>query len=159
MKHLFISFVIILLVSITAMAQTTARIKVAGNCGMCKKNIETAAKAAGASSAAWDKSTKELSLGFDAAITSTDKIEAAIAGAGYDTEHQTASKEAYNKLDECCQYDRATKTAMTDSKDMSCCKDGACANKGKDCCKKAMTSAKKGMSASCCKDASCCKKA
>jgi mercuric ion binding protein len=170
MKRLFISFALIVLIAITTMAQTTTKIKVAGNCGMCKKNIETAAKTAGASTAAWDKTTKVLTLGFDAALTSTDKIEAAITEAGYDTEHQTASQEAYSKLDECCQYDRtskvATKTTIAGAKDMACCKDGACTKDGKNCCKKdaacckkGMATAKKGMTAACCKDASCCKKA
>ncbi len=170
MKRLFISFALIILIAITTMAQTATKIKVAGNCGMCKKNIETAAKSAGATTAAWDKTTKMLTLGFDGNTTSTDKIEAAIAEAGYDTEHQTASQEAYSKLDECCQYDRTPKSAMTASKTMSCCNDGACTKDGKNnckkdaaCCKKGMATAKKGMSGSksmsCCKDASCCKKA
>ena len=166
MKRLFISFALILFMGITAMAQTGTKIKVAGNCGMCKKNIETAAKTAGATTTAWDKTTKILTVDFDAASTSSDKIEAAIAGAGYDTEHQTASPEAYRKLDECCQYDRTSKIAATTTKDMSCCKDGNCSKDEKNCCKqnaacckKGMATDKKAMSAACCKDDSCCKKA
>lgn len=109
MKNFLLTVAFILTTSIISFAQNTSKIKVAGNCGMCKKNIETAAKAAGALTAAWDKTTKVLTVAYDASATSTDKIETAIANAGYDTEHQTASAEAYGKLDECCQYDRKKK--------------------------------------------------
>jgi copper chaperone CopZ len=95
--------------SIFTFAQAPTKIKVSGNCGMCKKHIEKAAKDAGATTASWDKVTKLLTVSFDATKTNTDKIETAIAGAGYDTEHKEASQEAYKKLDECCQYDRKTK--------------------------------------------------
>jgi copper chaperone CopZ len=109
MKNVLLSFLLIAFTSFVSFGQNSSTIKVAGNCGMCKKNIETAAKAAGAMTAAWDKNTKLLKVTFDAAATSTDKLELAIANAGYDTEHQTASNEAYGKLDECCQYDRKKK--------------------------------------------------
>lgn len=109
MKNLLLIFVFTLSATVISFAQNTSKIKVAGNCGMCKKNIETAAKAAGALTAAWDKTTKVLTVAYDANATSTDKIETAIANAGYDTEHQIASTEAYSKLDECCQYDRKKK--------------------------------------------------
>jgi hypothetical protein len=46
---------------------------------------------------------------FDAAKTNTDKIETAVAGAGYDTKNKVATEEAYKKLEECCQYDRKKK--------------------------------------------------
>lgn len=109
MKNILLSFVFIIVASVCSFAQNTSKIKVAGNCGMCKKNIETAAKAAGAMTAAWDKTTKVLTVAFDGSATTKDKIEIAIANAGYDTEHQVASNEAYGKLDECCQYERKKK--------------------------------------------------
>ena len=87
-----------------------------------------------------------MTVTYDAATTSTDKMEASIANAGYDTEHQTASTEAYSKLDECCQYDRVAKTSV---KEMSCCKDQSCSKNKAECCKKGAT---------CAKDKSCCKK-
>jgi len=162
MKNLFLSFLFIVFATVISYAQTTAKIKVAGNCGMCKKNIETAAKSAGASAASWDKAAKILTVSFDA-TSSANKIEEAVAAAGYDTEHQTASQEAYSKLDECCQYERVAK--KSDMKEMACCKDGACSKKDMNCCKKGAEcmqaktakAAKKAMG--CCKDASCCKKA
>ncbi len=99
----------LLMISSFSFAQNPVSIKVSGNCGMCKKHIEKAAKDAGATNATWDKVSKLLSVTFDAGKTNTDKIETAIAGAGYDTEHKVASAEAYKKLDECCQYDRKKK--------------------------------------------------
>jgi len=158
MKNLLFT-VLLLGVFSFSFSQTGTKIKVAGNCGMCKKNIETAAKSAGATAAIWNKDTKILTVSFDGS-SSTDKIETAIAAAGYDTEHNKASEEAYKKLDECCQYDRTSKTSAV--KEASCCKEGAsCCKDGKSC-KKDMTAGKKGMACckkevKCCKEGSCCK--
>lgn len=93
--------------SVSLFAQkTTETIAVAGNCGMCKKKIEKAAKIPGVESAVWDKKTKELALVFDASKTSSEKVQTSIANAGYDTEKVKAPDAAYKKLDDCCQYDR-----------------------------------------------------
>lgn len=90
----------------TLFAQTTTKeIKVSGNCGMCKKKIEKAAALPGVTSAVWDKKTKELTLVYDAAKVSSDKVEQSVANAGYDTEKFVAPEKAYKALDECCQYD------------------------------------------------------
>ena len=141
-------------------AQNTSQIKVAGNCAMCKGHIEKAAKNAGAASADWDKVAKVLKVTFDANKTSTDKIEDAVAVAGYDTEHKVASTIAYNKLDQCCQYDRTSKTAVAEN--ASCCKPGAICCADGVACKKGMSSDNKEMAcckkdAKCCKDGACCK--
>ena len=166
MKTIRIFSVITLLMAITAsgFAQTskTETLKVAGECGMCKKKIEKAAKDAGATYALWNKDTKMLTIKYNSASTNTARIEQKIAAVGYDTPGFKATDEAYNKLDECCQYDRV----VTDKK-MSCCsekcemKDGKCkdeaACKDMDCCKDPAVCKEKG----CCdKDGamSCCKK-
>lgn len=81
-------------------------IKVYGNCGSCKKKIEKSALLAGAAYANWNEKTKQLNINYNPAVTNTIKIETAIAAAGYDTRDIKASDDAYNKLDECCQYDR-----------------------------------------------------
>ena len=109
MKKILLLSLAFSLTSLFVFAQNPTTIKVAGNCGMCKKHIEKAAKEAGATAANWDKVSKVLTVSFDAGKTSTDKIETSVAAAGYDTEHKQASEEAYKKLDECCQYDRKTK--------------------------------------------------
>ena len=91
----------------SANAQTATKLKVSGNCGMCKSSIEKAAKTAGATTADWDMDAKLLTLIFDGK-TNLDKIETAIAAVGYDTEHKTATNASYDALHECCKYDRAS---------------------------------------------------
>ena len=87
-------------------AQTkTETIKVSGNCGSCKKNIETAATKAGATKANWDKKTKILTVSYDQSKTSNDAIQKKIASVGYDTEKYPGDEKAYKELDECCQYE------------------------------------------------------
>ncbi len=80
-------------------------VKVAGNCGMCEKKIETAAKKAGATKALWDKKAKVLAITYDDAKTSNDAIQKQVAAAGYDTEKYAGDMKAYKSLEECCQYD------------------------------------------------------
>jgi len=102
---LFSGFMMAILFS--ANAQTATKLKVSGNCGMCKSSIEKAAKTAGATTANWDMDAKLLTLMFDGK-TNLDKIETAIAAIGYDTEHKTATNASYDALHECCKYDRAS---------------------------------------------------
>jgi periplasmic mercuric ion binding protein len=99
-----------LLLGNTAFAQTKGvkkeTIKVWGNCGMCKAKIEKAAKTAGATKANWNEETGELQVQYKASATSSEKIQAAVAKSGYDTQDVTADGEAYKKLHACCQYTR-----------------------------------------------------
>ena len=83
---------------------SSASIKVFGNCGMCKSRIEKAAKAAGASVAVWNDETKMLDLKFNVKKTDLDKIEQKVVATGHDTEKYKATDEAYNKLPGCCLY-------------------------------------------------------
>jgi mercuric ion binding protein len=126
----------------------TENIPVSGNCGMCEKKIEKAAKQAGASVAEWNVKTKTLTVKYNSATTNTAKIQQTVAAAGYDTRDFKTTETAYNKLDACCQYDRDA-VAKED-----CCKDGKCTkpgHDGKDCCKKT------GAAMDCCKDGKCSK--
>lgn len=92
----------------------TAKIEVKGNCGMCETRIEKTVKAVdGVSKADWSKETKMLEITFDDAKTSVDKIEMAVAKVGHDTPHHKAAEGVYNKLPDCCKYDRAE--AKTDN--------------------------------------------
>lgn len=126
-------------------------IKVAGNCGMCKSNIEKAAKDAGATSALWDKNSKLLVVEYDAAKTSNMEIQKKVAAAGYDTQDIKATEKSYNKLEKCCQYDRTAKTAVK----ASCCAGmEKCDKEG--CCKADMSCCKKDAAdGDCCKDGKC----
>lgn len=94
--------------SAAAQTQKTETIKVWGNCGMCKKKIERAAKGAGATTASWSEKTKQLQVSYTTEKTSNMKIQEAVAKVGYDTQDLTATDKAYHKLDACCQYDRKT---------------------------------------------------
>jgi len=135
---------IALSISFTSFGQKekTETIKVSGNCGMCKKKIETAAKNAGATYASWNVDTKELTVKYSSKSTDNAKIQQAVAKSGYDTEKVKSTDEAYNNLHACCKYERAdVKKSCCD--DENCSKDGG---EGKDCCKKEGTE-----KADCCK--------
>lgn len=86
---------------------STAQFEVSGNCGMCKKTIEKAAKAvAGVTTADWDVETHQFNIAFDPAKISVDKVHQAIAAAGYDTDMVRGDEAAYSNLHGCCQYER-----------------------------------------------------
>ncbi|MFM2326394.1 MAG: hypothetical protein RIR31_596 [Bacteroidota bacterium] len=101
----------------TSFAQTAVKketIKVWGNCGMCKTNIEKAAKKAGVTAANWNEESKELIVSYASNKTSSVKIQQQIAKAGYDTEGFTANDKAYNNLHSCCKYDRKMGSTITE---------------------------------------------
>ena len=101
-------FAVLVFMSVNVFAQTTKteKIKVYGNCNICKKNIETASKTAGASGAEWNKTSKWLTVTYNPSKVTNEGIQKSIAAAGYDTEKYKGDDKAYNSLDECCQYDR-----------------------------------------------------
>ena len=166
LKIVLFSFVLILLAHVGFAQVKSAAFKVAGECGMCKKKIETTAKQAGATYAVWNESTKELSVKYKATSSNPAKIQQAIAGVGYDTPGFKATDEAYEKLHECCKYERsAAKDSCCDGASCTkeeckkCCADGKCST-DKSCCKDGKCEAKhegahhsSGMTAACCKKA------
>lgn len=100
-------FTIISLFSTAAVAQTDSlSFKVAGNCGMCKKRIETAIKDPAVSSASWNVKSKLLSVIFDSSQTTAEKLQKRVAAAGHDTERVPADQSVYDKLPGCCRYER-----------------------------------------------------
>ncbi|HEY6956024.1 MAG TPA: heavy metal-associated domain-containing protein [Flavisolibacter sp.] len=119
MKSLFLSLLFAVIATVGFAQTKSETLKVSGECGSCKKKIESAAKKAGASYAVWDVDSKELSIKYNSTSTNSAKIQKAIADVGYDTPDYKATDEAYNKLDGCCQYDRTNsktqKTEKTDS--------------------------------------------
>lgn len=84
-----------------------ARLKVWGNCTMCKSRIEKALALNGISTAVWDVENKILEVKFDASKIAEEKIHYLVAAAGHDTEKFKAPAEVYNNLPGCCQYNRA----------------------------------------------------
>jgi mercuric ion binding protein len=105
-KILLLSFLLLTVSTLVFAQAKTEKIPVSGECGTCKKKIETAAKKAGATFASWDVDTKELTVKYEANVTNAVKIEQGIAAAGYDTRDVKASDKAYGALDACCQYER-----------------------------------------------------
>jgi hypothetical protein len=92
-------------------------VKVYGNCEMCQSKIEKAAKSAGAATASWDVDSKVLAVSYNASKSSVAKIEKAVAAAGYDTEHEATTENAYDKLPGCCKYDRKSTDSKSEKKD------------------------------------------
>lgn len=102
-----------LLLSVTfASAQiknkTTETVKINGNCGMCKKTIETAANLDKVAKVNWDAKTKTASITYDQKKTNLNTILKRVAQAGYDNEKFVAPDAIYDQLHGCCQYDRVT---------------------------------------------------
>ena len=85
---------------------TESSFGVKGNCGMCKKTIETAAKSLdGVLKADWDKQSKQVSLVYDSQIVDLMSIHEAIANSGYGTELVDNNMDSYENLPLCCKYD------------------------------------------------------
>src|SRR5579875_3833258 len=99
LKAFFFSFVLICLSTVVFAQIKTETINVSGECGMCKRKIETAAKAAGATSAVWNTDTKVLTVKYNSRSTNTSKIQNSVAAAGYDTKDVKATDAAYDKLE------------------------------------------------------------
>lgn len=91
----------------------TEVVKIYGNCGMCKSKIEKAGSLKNTAQVSWDKETKMATLSYDASKTNQEEILKRIALAGYDSDAFLAPDKAYSSLDDCCQYDRETKVAVT----------------------------------------------
>ncbi len=109
MKKILYIYIAVLLSALQiayAQDQSTTKFEVAGNCGMCKKRIETAGKDAGAKEIVWDPNTGTAEVTFDSKKTSLTKIKQAIAAAGHDTDEFRAPDEVYEALHTCCLYDR-----------------------------------------------------
>lgn len=120
MKTFIIILSFVLSFSSASFAQTVKKetLKVNGNCDMCQSKIEKAAKSAGATTASWDVDSKVLTVAYNPAKASMEKIGKAIAKAGYDNDVQATTEAAFNKLPGCCKYDRkdAATPASTEEK-------------------------------------------
>ena len=104
---------IVVLLSITnSLAQIknakTEKVKIAGNCEMCKKRIEDAGNEKNISKVIWSEKTQMATIKFDSVKTTAKEILTRIAAVGHDSEMAQTSNEIYTDLPECCQYDRKT---------------------------------------------------
>lgn len=149
LKILSIAFICtVISTSLIAQKTKTETFKVSGECGMCEKKIEKAAKTAGASYAEWNKETKVITVKYNSTTSNLAKIQKSIADAGYDNAGIKATPDAYDKLDECCKYDRAESNTAK-----ACCDSEKCT--GKDCCKDGKCDMQACKDAGCCKDGKC----
>lgn len=111
MKNLF-SLIIVLFIAgcngvSTPPSANTSEFKVWGNCGMCKKTIETSLKdKPGIIKADWDVKTKQMSVTFDTLRVSLSDIQQTIAAVGYDNDAFEGDSAAYAGLHKCCKYKR-----------------------------------------------------
>jgi cation transport ATPase len=112
MKNLFLGMML-LVVTLSSQAQTKKNknakytIEVNGNCEQCQSRIQKAAFSVnGVKTASWSIETHHLDLILNEEKTSITAVEKAIAKVGHDTERVKATKEDYENLHHCCQYER-----------------------------------------------------
>ncbi len=80
------------------------KIKTSSQCDMCKETIEKAmAFEKGVKTSDLDVKTKVLTVKYEAAKTTPEKIKLAISKVGYDADDVKADPKAYSKLSPCCQ--------------------------------------------------------
>lgn len=80
------------------------KIKTSSECGMCKETIEKAmAFEKGVKTSDLNVDTKVVTVKYDAAKTTPEKIKLAISKVGYDADDVKADPKAYSKLSPCCQ--------------------------------------------------------
>ena len=81
--------------------------EVNGNCEQCQKRIQKAAySVGGVKSAFWDVDSHQLSLILNEEKCSALDVLKAVAKSGHDSDEVKATKEDYENLHHCCQYDR-----------------------------------------------------
>jgi len=97
-----------------AQKTTQANIKVYGNCGMCKKRIETALDSKGIKQATWDSKTKELVVVYNSSKITEMDIHQLVASVGHDTDKVKAKDEVYADLPFCCLYRDHDHSGMKD---------------------------------------------
>jgi hypothetical protein len=90
--------------------QQTVIAKIEGECDMCKETIEKAGNIKYIADVTWHKESKTAVINYDTTKTTKSELLKRIALAGYDNEEYLAPTALYNKLPECCQYERPTQS-------------------------------------------------
>lgn len=114
-KIMMVALIVLSITKLGAQIKNTKTevVKIYGNCGMCKSKIEKAGSLKDIAQVSWDKETKMATFSYDASKTNQEEILKRIALAGYDSDVFLAPDKAYSSLDDCCQYDREAKLAVT----------------------------------------------
>ena len=112
MKNIIIGMML-LIVSFSTQAQEKKSknakydFEVNGSCEMCKKRIEKAAfSVSGVKSAEWHADDHTLHLIINEQKCSVTDVKKAIAEVGHDTDEVKATQEQFEKLHDCCMYER-----------------------------------------------------
>ena len=85
----------------------TKTFKVNGTCEMCKHRIESSVNhLPGVWNSNWDVYSKILTVTYDKSKVNPVIIEKLVSGLGHDIESMNAASGAYNKLPECCRFQR-----------------------------------------------------
>ena len=84
MKKISLILGLILGLGINASIAQTVSVAVNGNCGMCKKTIETSGSEKNISKVSWDAKQKQAEITFDSTKTSESAVLKKIAQSGYD---------------------------------------------------------------------------
>ncbi len=110
MKTKVLSLMVVFLLGVFSVfaEEKTETINVKGGaCDECKEHIETVVTGVdGVTSAKWNVETKVLTVVFDDAVVTLDKVQMFIAQGGNDTPKYKAPEKAYDALPECCKYER-----------------------------------------------------
>lgn len=114
LKKIMVATFVLLSITINAQIKNskTETVKIYGNCGMCKTNIEKAGTIKKVAKVDWNQETQMATLTYDTAKTNQDEILKRIALAGYDSDKFLAPDDVYNNLHGCCQYDRVAKVPV-----------------------------------------------
>lgn len=110
-KLIFILMVSLIGISVQAQEKKNKNakhdIEVNGNCEMCKKRIEKAALSVkGVKSAVWHADHQDLHLIIDESKCSLEQVHEAVAKVGHDTDKVNAKDEDYERLHQCCLFER-----------------------------------------------------
>jgi hypothetical protein len=111
LSNLMIAILLLLSTTINAQIKNakTETVKVYGNCGMCKSNIEKAGNIKNIVKVDWNQDSAMATLTYDSKKTNQDEILKRIALIGYDSDKFLAPDDVYDNLHGCCQYDRVAK--------------------------------------------------
>ena len=101
--NLFLALFSLLFAVAVAGGLETITIKTSAQCGSCKTRIESALKKVdGVKSAKLDLADKSVTVKYDAAVTTPEKIREAISSTGYDADDLKANPGAFEALPACC---------------------------------------------------------
>ncbi len=87
--------------------RTSRTFKVNGTCEMCKHRIESSIKnMPGIWSSYWDVSSKTLLIIYDRTKITPAIIEKLVSAEGHDIDSMIATSDLFDRLPECCHYQR-----------------------------------------------------